>query len=255
MGYKFDADEKYYLFYHHISASDDDKIIRLRKKFGNDAYAWYFIVLEIIYASYEPKLRYTPDILELLAKRIMIPAEKIKKITTFAASLGLISYEEYKKNRTVTSTAIKYWFEMRNRDIGSYSPKEIKPTKSQQLYLTPKEETKIKVVPKPKGNTLYDQIDRMIWMYDQRAATTPERAIVANWIRNYGEEQVEFWLAISKQYLGKINIQYVRKVIANEATVPDKTLRGASRIVEKHRGNTTADKYEQLFSEAGQEDT
>lgn len=259
MGYKFDSDEKYSMFFHHINASEDDKMLRLRTKHGNDAYALYFIVLEMIYTQFEPKYVCDRDGMILLSKRTMIASDKLRKIIKEAADINLFDYTAWNTHKVLTSTAIKYWWEFRNRQNSTASTGfyENRHVLNQQI-MTPKQiknALKDREVP-VEEYSLYQEVNSLVYDYDERPATLPEKRIFGNWITKYGKEQVEEWIALSKHYLGQVRLQYIRTIIKNNGVVDETHKRGFDKYlaVKRREKQKSANKYE-VLAEASQEDS
>jgi hypothetical protein len=92
-------------FIHDAHASDDRKIIRLRKKHGNDGYAAYFTLLELCCKENNVKLSLSdPEDIEIVALTTYVDEpEKLAEIIQFCAEMGLFSPILWESQRIVYS--------------------------------------------------------------------------------------------------------------------------------------------------------
>lgn len=95
-------------FPHDVDASEDEKIEALRALYGNDGYAFYFILLERIYRSDNAELDISKKaILAALIKKIGISEEKFFEILETCFEVGLFDKERYERDCVLTSNGIK----------------------------------------------------------------------------------------------------------------------------------------------------
>ena len=98
-------------FSHDVDAANDEKIEALRALYGNDGYAFYFIILERIYRTSNAELDISnPAIAAGLVKKIRISEKKFAKILKTAFSINLLDETHYKENQSLTSDGIKRRF-------------------------------------------------------------------------------------------------------------------------------------------------
>ena len=94
-------------FPHDCDAASDEKIAMLRAEFGNDGYAFYFILLERIYHSSDKRLILdSPLALKVVLDKLMISEDKFSAMMTLAVQINLFNGTAWDRNKTVMSTAI-----------------------------------------------------------------------------------------------------------------------------------------------------
>jgi len=107
-------------FPHDTDATDDEKIDAMRALFGNDGYAFYFILCERIYRTNEAELDVSKPVLLLpIAKKLLVTQDRFDEMLDAAFELGLLSRDDYETRGVITSNGIKKRFDevrqMRNR--------------------------------------------------------------------------------------------------------------------------------------------
>lgn len=95
-------------FPHDTDASNDEKIESLRLLYGNDGYAFYFILLERIYRAPNFELDVSDaETIQILAKKVDVTTDKFEKMLETALKRGCFDREEYEKRNVLTSNGIK----------------------------------------------------------------------------------------------------------------------------------------------------
>ena len=95
-------------FPHDSDASNDEKIEGLRALYGNDGYAFYFILLERIYRSEKFELDISNiDIKTILARKIEVKVPYFEKMLNSALNLNCFDKEAFNKRKVLTSNGIK----------------------------------------------------------------------------------------------------------------------------------------------------
>lgn len=95
-------------FPHDVDASSDEKIEALRALYGNDGYAFYFILLERIYRTPEFEVDVSDaETRQILAKKVAVSPEKFDQILQTALKWSCFDKEEYEKRGVLTSPGIK----------------------------------------------------------------------------------------------------------------------------------------------------
>lgn len=98
-------------FPHDVDASSDEKLEAMRSMFGNDGYAFYFIVLERIYRTEQAELDISKDIyLFSIAKRVLVPVERFLEMIHAAIDVGLFDADVFYESKKLTSSGIKKRF-------------------------------------------------------------------------------------------------------------------------------------------------
>ena len=99
-------------FPHDVDASIDEKIEAMRSMFGNDGYAFYFIILERIYRSGVPYLDLSKDIFcTSIASKIMVNIDVFHSMIDASIDVGLFDESSYIEHQLLTSSGIKKRFD------------------------------------------------------------------------------------------------------------------------------------------------
>jgi len=94
-------------FPHDTDAVNDEKIEALRAMFGNDGYAFYFILLERIYRTPEFELIINDNMIKVLAKKVGVSQKKFLKMIDFSLEIKIFCGKSYSGKRALTSEGIK----------------------------------------------------------------------------------------------------------------------------------------------------
>lgn len=95
-------------FPHDTDAVNDEKIESLRFLYGNDGYAFYFILLERIYRSKHFELDVSDaETIQILCRKVDVNLEKFNQILEYALKKGCFDKAEYEKRKVLTSEGIK----------------------------------------------------------------------------------------------------------------------------------------------------
>jgi len=99
-------------FPHDVNATSDKKIEALRALYGNDGYAFYFIMLEQIYQESSFELLISDaetreETLLILSKKIGITQEKFTQILNTALKWGCFDKKSFNDHGVLTSNGIK----------------------------------------------------------------------------------------------------------------------------------------------------
>lgn len=95
-------------FSHDTDASTDEKIETLRMLYGNDGYAFYFILLERIYRSNDAELDISdPETCQILCRKLLITEQKFSEILQKSLKVGLFDKDAYNTRKALTSNGIK----------------------------------------------------------------------------------------------------------------------------------------------------
>lgn len=98
-------------FPHDTDAANDEKIEALRSLYGNDGYAFYFILLERVYRANDAELDVSkPILLAPIASKIGITQDRFVEILEAAFEVGLFDKKEYETRKVITSNGIKARF-------------------------------------------------------------------------------------------------------------------------------------------------
>ncbi|WP_049680873.1 DUF4373 domain-containing protein [Peribacillus loiseleuriae] len=95
-------------FPHDTDAVNDEKIEALRFLYGNDGYAFYFILLERIYRAKEFELDVSDaETIQILCRKIGVNEEKFHQILETSLKRSCFDRVAYEEKRVLTSTGIK----------------------------------------------------------------------------------------------------------------------------------------------------
>lgn len=95
-------------FPHDVDASNDEKVEALRSLYGNDGYAFYFILLERIYRTKNAELDVSDaETIQILAKKVGVSVELFEKMLKTAIKRDCFDREEYENRKVLTSNGIK----------------------------------------------------------------------------------------------------------------------------------------------------
>jgi hypothetical protein len=95
-------------FPHDNDAANDEKIEALRALYGNDGYAFYFILLERIYRTAEYELDISDaETIQILSRKVGVTGELFNKMLYTALKHKCFDQEAYEQRGVLTSTGIK----------------------------------------------------------------------------------------------------------------------------------------------------
>ena len=95
-------------FPHDNDAANDEKIEALRVLYGNDGYAFYFILLERIYRTAEFELDVSDaETLQILSRKVAVTDEKFNSMLMTALKQKCFDREAYETRGVLTSAGIK----------------------------------------------------------------------------------------------------------------------------------------------------
>lgn len=98
-------------FPHDVDASSDEKIEGMRALYGNDGYAFYFILLERIYRSENAELDLSKNItVKIMADKIKVTVERFEDMVLSSLEVGCFDKNEYESRSVLTSNGIKKRF-------------------------------------------------------------------------------------------------------------------------------------------------
>jgi hypothetical protein len=95
-------------FPHDTDASTDEKIEALRSLYGNNGYAFYFILLERIYRTPDFEIDISDaETIQILAKKCGINVEEFNQILSTALKRGCFDRDAYAERGVLTSNGVK----------------------------------------------------------------------------------------------------------------------------------------------------
>ncbi|MDP4159793.1 MAG: DUF4373 domain-containing protein [Bacillota bacterium] len=95
-------------FPHDNDAVNDEKIEALRVLYGNDGYAFYFILLERIYRTSTFELDVSDaETIQILCKKVAVTEQQFNRMLETALKRKCFDQESYEKRKVLTSPGIK----------------------------------------------------------------------------------------------------------------------------------------------------
>jgi hypothetical protein len=95
-------------FPHDTDAVNDEKIEALRLLYGNDGYAFYFILLERIYRTNNFELDVSDaETIQILSKKVDVNEEKFRQMLETSLKRGCFDQQAYEERKVLTSNGIK----------------------------------------------------------------------------------------------------------------------------------------------------
>jgi hypothetical protein len=95
-------------FPHDTDAASDEKLEALRILYGNDGYAFYFILLERIYRTANFELDISDaETRQILARKVEVTPQKLEEMLATALKRGCFDAEAYKQRGVLTSAGVK----------------------------------------------------------------------------------------------------------------------------------------------------
>jgi hypothetical protein len=131
-------------FSHDTDACSDEKIEAMRALYGNDGYAFYFILLERIYKTNTGEFDASkPAILAMLIKKIGVEGKKFNEMLETSFELELFSKEKYQNSKIITSNGIEKRFK-KIRELRERWRKQKENEENMEVFLeeNPVENTK-----------------------------------------------------------------------------------------------------------------
>lgn len=95
-------------FPHDVDAANDEKIEALRSLYGNDGYAFYFIMLERIYRTKNFELNISDaETIQILSRKVGVTQELFEKMVLTSVKHGAFELDDYNSRSVLTSNGIK----------------------------------------------------------------------------------------------------------------------------------------------------
>lgn len=235
-------------FSHDCDAASDEKIESLRALFGNDGYAFYFILLERIYRTPDFRLNISQSFsLQILAKKVGVTQEKFTQMLELSFEIGLFDKELFEKGYISSPGIMKRaekvqterkkkqdYYERKRKGQPDDSSSEVSPSISPQVSPPISDgeiqgETRQSKVNKSKlkeskvnnnDNIIIEGSDFISRIYIRCFSRPPNRAdlhLTENLIKEFGEELTERSFMKAREQLGdKITLAYIRGICSNE---------------------------------------
>jgi len=136
-------------FPHDTDAVNDEKIESLRALYGNDGYAFYFIMLERIYRANNQEIDLSDEELrQVYSKKVDVSLEKFDKMLATALKQGCFDKVRYETDGVLTSNGIKkraaVVTDKREKMRAAYEEKKDSAAETKQKKSRKKAETKKK---------------------------------------------------------------------------------------------------------------
>lgn len=99
-------------FQHDSDARHDYKVGALRHRFGPKGYAFYFILLEILYQSPRAEINVLAhETIPYLAHEVGVTPEEFEEMMLFAINLNLFGKNEWEMEKTIVSAGVRRRFQ------------------------------------------------------------------------------------------------------------------------------------------------
>jgi len=222
-------------FPHDTDAVNDEKIEALRALYGNDGYAFYFILLERIYRTENVELDIkTEEMKRILARKIQISKQKFEKMLLTAFEFELFDRKEFEERGVLTSRGIK------RRAGVVFAERERK----RKRVISPGEttgemESKVKIT---KENYIYDDDDnnkateqekirkRILAELEKIGIFTPspfQVDVLAYWVTQGMEEDAVIYAAHKAGGANVRRVDYIDAILRNWHNAGVRTLKQA----------------------------
>lgn len=95
-------------FPHDTDSVNDEKVEALRMLYGNDGYAFYFILLERIYRTKHAELDVSDaETIQILSRKVGVTTQEFDSMLKTALKRGCFDFNEYEERGVLTSNGIK----------------------------------------------------------------------------------------------------------------------------------------------------
>lgn len=212
-------------FPHDTDAVNDEKIEAMRALFGNDGYAFYFILLERIYRADGGELDVSNfTVRTVLISKLGIKQEAFDSMLDAAFEIGLFDRSVYKDRQCITSSGIKSrweevdsqrkkWRKNKGETAGNNNradDNDSYPDRKHELPAEKSAQSKVKESKenKSKGNTKEDppiippegklKFSEMVYLSQHEADQL---------IQEFGEKEFKYWV----QQLSDYHVENINK--------------------------------------------
>ena len=155
-------------FPHDNDAANDEKIEALRVLYGNDGYAFYFILLERIYRTAEYELDISDaETIQILSRKVGVTEELFNKMLETALKRKCFDLDAYEQRGVLTSSGIKkrasVVLEKRETMRSRYKKVSDAETTQETKAETPQSKVKESKVKKTKGENIKPEIVKQLF--------------------------------------------------------------------------------------------
>lgn len=199
-------------FPHDTDAVNDEKIEALRMLYGNDGYAFYFILLERIYRTKNGEFDVSEaETIQILSKKVSVTEEKFSKMLETSLKWDCFDKDEYEKRGVLTSDGIKKRMspvvEKRNKMRSRYK-KEVSAAETKQNDGVSEHKEKKSKAKESKEEIPYkkivDHLNEKTGKNYKPAARKTRELIQARWNEGYSLEDFKKVIDVcSQKWKGK----------------------------------------------------
>lgn len=213
-----------YYFSHDSNARNDDKILKLRSKFGYEGYGMFWAIIEVLRES--SNYKFELNNIRLLQLSLGCSARKLQSFIEFCLNIGILAKDNqffwserllksttlFNKKKAVLSEIGKKANESRwNRDSAKDS---VTVSASDPIKLKKSKENKIKLNGINEITLLFDLLN-----YDEDKLNDSVISRTQNLIDQFSYQKVhEAFLKVSELEDQKKNIAYISKILENGFT-------------------------------------
>lgn len=156
-------------FPHDTDAVHDEKLELLRASFGNDGYAFYFILLERIYRSPDAELDVSEaEIQKMLAHKCMVSYQQFINMLKACLKHGIFDAQTYAERGVLTSEGIKkragMVFDRRQKSRSAYVLEKVGNQPGVMDAETPTKTPQSKVNKRKEKESIYSLEFEQFWM-------------------------------------------------------------------------------------------
>lgn len=205
-------------FPHDVNLSSDKKVEALRIIHGNDGYAFYCIMLELIYQEKNFELDISDaETIQILAKKVEVTPQKLEEMIKTSIKHGCFDRESYEKRQVLTSNGIKkrasVVVEKREKMRQAYNSPKPKVSSLVSDAEMGEESTQSKSKSKSKSK-VKDKVKESI---SGSITHTPERDHLLNLMNEHSVKTTLFGLDQIYSYIGVVETEVIETAIKKAA--------------------------------------
>lgn len=252
-------------FPHDTDAVADEKIDAMRALYGNDGYAFYFILLERCYSTAAGEFDLSkPAIFASIVKKIMVSKEVFLEMLDTAFDIELFDRQAWEERKVITSNGVRKRVEKvdEERYKNRLKHSKRKASASENPEKTPESKVKKSKVNKNKNNVVVARtrasIQQSMSIYDYwtHCGFGTVSGITAEKLDDMVQQYSEPWLRLAMEEAnnqGAHNLAYVRAILERwrSSGGPDQP-KNRGKPPDKQRGKGNNGKIESNLGKAAQ---
>lgn len=241
-------------FPHDTDAANDEKLEALRAIYGNDGYAFYFILLERIYRTPDFELDISDaETIQIFARKVAVTPERFKQMLATALKWGCFDQQAYEERHVLTSNGIKkrasVVVKKREEMRSKYQKDKLRISEAETHQETQPEtpQSKVKESKENKKDLYAEELSLEKQLHSENSENQEKRFSAAELIKFFEKdfsrplgstesEQVISWLKVHQPEVikealrravlnGKYNFRYIDKILLSWERANKRTLR------------------------------